>query len=69
VFKLHTGQVENPGVLTFMHDGYWYQGVDDTEPYYIRHPEPKPTNWPVLKMYGVSFGRRFVGVMRFAKPD
>lgn len=66
--KFYWGATECPGRLTFDEDGYWFKDVDDIDYHYIAHNEPKPTHWPIKGLYGVGFGRTFIGIMRLGKP-
>lgn len=52
-----------------MHDGYWFKDTEDIDYTYIKYDSPKPTNWPVNKMYGVSLFRMFIGVIRLGVPN
>jgi hypothetical protein len=61
------GKTTNPGTVEFIQDGYWYED-DETPPQFYPYQEPQLCVWPIRKMYGVSIGSVFIGIMRFGKP-
>lgn len=63
--KLHLGRVENPTSVVTDTDGYWFKDYDDDQ---FRHVStPQRITRPLRRLFGVSIGKIFIGLMMFEK--
>lgn len=63
--KLHRGSVENPTRIVTDTDGYWLKEYDEPLRFI---PQSTEITRPILRLFGLSAGRWFFGLMTWEKP-
>lgn len=61
--KLHLGATRQPMAIVTHQQGYWFKADGDERFTWV--PSPRRTTKPVRKLFGLSFGKWYIGLIRF----
>ncbi|EPX84780.1 hypothetical protein Salmuc_01353 [Salipiger mucosus DSM 16094] len=59
----HLGKPKRPGVLRFMHDGYWFKPAGTSGYQWQAHDAPRAKESRVIRWYGVTIRGVFIGFL------